>query len=334
MRIEITAYTAAGCALGERLCAVLQKEGEDARFRSGKGENGIKAKDWAAEYFPAADALIFIGAAGIAVRSIAPLAASKLSDPAVLVLDDGGRFAVSLLSGHVGGANDLTRRVAGITGGIPVITTATDGRGLFAIDSWAAKCGFFIANPEKIKAVSGKLLDGRQVGLWTPFPIAGELPAGFFWTETAPDAAVSVRRPVTDCLWLVPPVLTLGVGCRKDTPAEAIEAAFEELLRQTGFSEKAFRQVCSIDLKAEEPGLLAFCEKRGLPFRTFSGEELSALPGEFTPSAFVSRITGVDNVCERSAVKGSGGEIVCPKQAGGGVTRAAAMDTPALDCGR
>lgn len=322
MRVEITAYTASGCALGEKLARMLTEQGENARFRSGKGTDGIKARDFAAECFPVADALIFIGAAGIAVRSIAPLVASKLSDPAVLVLDDQRKFVISLLSGHVGGANDFTKRVAGMIGAVPVITTATDGHGAFAIDSWAAKQGFWIANPEKIKVVSGKLLDGKPVGFYSPFLVLEQLPKGFVSVEENPDVTVDVRRPETDCLWIVPPVLTLGVGCRKNTPAETIEAAFRKLITEAGFSEQAFSQVCSIDLKAGEPGLLAFCKAHQLSFVTYSAEELAAVPGDFTPSAFVSQITGVDNVCERSAVKSSGGQILVPKKAGNGVTMA------------
>ena len=324
MRIEITAYTADGLALGEKLRGLLEQAGETVRFHSGKGPEGMKARDFAAEYFPKADALIFIGAAGIAVRSIAPFVASKLSDPAVLALDDQGKFVISLLSGHVGGANDLANRIAGLIGAVPVVTTATDGHGVFAIDSWAAKQGFFIMNPEKIKAVSGKLLDGKPVGFASPFPVLETLPKGFVRAEKNPDVAVDVRCPETDCLWIVPPFLTLGVGCRKNTPEEAIEAAFQKLLAKKGFSEKAFQQVCSIDLKAEEPGLLAFCKAHNLPFVTYSAQELAALEGEFTPSAFVSHVTGVDNVCERSAAKGSGGRVIVPKQAGNGVTMAVA----------
>lgn len=324
MRIELTAYTADGCALAEKLCAGLAAEGETARFRPGKGENGIKARDWAAECFPFADALIFVGATGIAVRSIAPHVSSKLADPAVLVIDDRGRFVISLLSGHVGGANALTERIAAMIGATPVITTATDGHGLFAIDSWAAKHGFVILNPGQIKAVSGKLLDGKPVKLRTSFPVSGNLPKGFIRSEEQPDAAVSLQKPREDCLWIVPPLLTLGVGCRKNTPAALLEQAFAEMLKQTGFPEQAFRQVCSIDLKAEEPGLLAFCEAHRLPFITYSAEELAALPGEFTPSSFVRGVTGVDNVCERSAVKGSGGQLLLPKQAGNGITMAVA----------
>lgn len=330
MRVEITAYTASGCALGEKLARMLAEQGESVRFRSGKGADGIKARDFAAECFPVADVLIFIGAAGIAVRSIAPLVASKLSDPAVLVLDDQGKFVISLLSGHVGGANEFTNRVAGMIGAVPVITTATDGHGVFAIDCWAAKQGFLIANPEKIKAVSGKLLDGKPVGFYSPSPVLGQLPEGFVRVAENPDVTVDVRCPDTDCLWIVPPVLTLGVGCRKNTPVETIEAAFRELIIETGFSEKAFSQVCSINLKAKEPGLLAFCEAYHLPFTTYSAEELAAVPGDFTPSPFVSQITGVDNVCERSAVKGSGGQILVPKKAGNGVTMAISASNVAL----
>ncbi len=325
MRIELTAYTADGCALAEHLSVLLQAEGFEARFCPGRGINGVKAADWVAECFPKADALIFVGACGIAVRSIAPHLTSKLSDPAVLVIDDQGKYVISLLSGHVGGANRLARRISALTGAEPVITTATDGHKLFAIDTWAAEHGFFIENPEKIKMVSGHLLDGNLIGLQTEFEICGELPKGFFRANESSQAAVSVRRPNENALWIVPPILVLGVGCRKGISVQALEEAFSLLLNEECLSAHAFVKVCSIDLKAGEPGLVTFCQSHKLPFVTASSQQLAAVPGTFSASAFVKSVTGVENVCERSAVWGSNGRILIPKRAGNGVTMAVAI---------
>ena len=160
-----------------------------------------------------------------------------------------------------------------------------------------------------------------------PWPIQGKVPEGILLTETAEDCHVAVTlSPGGDnALHLVPQCLVLGVGCRKGTPAEAIERAVEQHLAPKLCFPQAFCKVCSIDLKQEEPGLVAFCRAAGLPFETYSAEALARLPGDFTPSDFVAQVTGVDNVCERSAVLGSrGGELMEKKTKGAGVTLAVA----------
>ena len=126
----------------------------------------------------ASDALLFVGAAGIAVRAIAPHVASKATDSAVVVIDEAGRFAVPLLSGHLGGANELAQTVARAVGAIPVITTATDVRGVWAVDTWARCAGLAVSNPEAIKRVSARLLSGGRVALYSDMPISGQPPEG------------------------------------------------------------------------------------------------------------------------------------------------------------
>ena len=139
------AFTARGLALAQRLAAACP--GSVARG----GADGVPLADWTARQFAQSDALIFVGAAGIAVRAIAPHCRSKAADPAVVVLDEGGQFAIPLLSGHLGGANDLARWLAAVCGAVPVITTATDGRGVFAVDEWARRQNCAVAEPERIK---------------------------------------------------------------------------------------------------------------------------------------------------------------------------------------
>lgn len=329
MRIELAAFTESGLRLAETLAARLAEEGDSATAtRIGGG--GPKLGEWTEKYFGSADALVFVGAAGIAVRAIAPHLVSKTSDPAVAVVDDAGRFAVSLLSGHIGGANELAERVAGLIGAVPVVTTATDARNVFAVDVWAKKAGLAIANPDRIKAVSSRLLAGGTVRLWSVFPVAGELPPGVIAADCAAacDVAVDVRHPENPendgALLLVPPALVLGVGCRRGTGCGEIEAAFLMFIEKNRFPAAAFRAVQSIDLKKDEPGLVAFCEKNRLPFATFPAEELAAVPGDFSGSDFVKSVAGVDNVCERSAVAG-GGKLLVRKTVFPGVTMAAAL---------
>ena len=330
MRIALTAFTRRGGALARALSQALAGEGHacalacPARLGEDLGfpETYERVGDWAGARFRDADALLFVGASGIAVRAIAPYVRDKLTDPAVVSVDEAGRFAVPLLSGHVGGANDLARRVAALTGGEAAVSTATDVNGRFAVDQWARERGLALEGRAEAKAVSAALLAGETVGLSSDFPIQGPLPEGVVQEERSLGIAVTLeagRAPFPRTLRLIPPILTLGIGCRRGTPAGAIAQAVEAVLAEHRLSPKGVGQVATIDLKGDEPGLLAFCRERGLPLRCFSAEELSAVPGEFSPSAFVREVTGVDNVCERAAVL-AGGALLVPKQAGGGVT--------------
>lgn len=190
--VGIIAFTRKGCLLALRLSRVLA---ESATFATAAftvhgpqrfaDELGIRAysdfASWTAEHFASDDALVFVGASGIAVRAIAPYVRDKFTDPAVVSVDEMGQFAVPLLSGHVGGANDLARLVAQITGGQAVVSTATDVNNLFAVDEWAAKRGFVIVERDIAKEVSAALLSGEPVGVRSDFPLS--------WEDDAPLAA-------------------------------------------------------------------------------------------------------------------------------------------------
>lgn len=318
MKLAYLAFSETGYALAERLSQALG--GTAARCGG-----AVKLEDWTARWFDRADGLVFVGAAGIAVRAIAPFLKSKTADPAVVAVDECGRYAVSLLSGHLGGANDLARSVAAVCGAEPVITTATDLHGVFAVDEWANHQNCHVANPERIKRVSSSLLAGGTVGVYSPWPVNGVLPRGVEPAEAEIcGVCVDIRCSSPNALWLVPRILVLGIGCRKGTGAETLETAFADLLERTGIHEKAVSMAASIDLKRDEPGIRTFCEKHGWPCRTYSGSELADVSGEFTSSEFVSRVTGVDNVCERSAVLASGGTLIQKKLAAHGVTMALA----------
>ena len=192
-QIAIAGFTANGCVLAQKIANELEGARAWAPRRIAE-EVGLPGFDsvgaWAGEAFAqGCDGIVFVGACGIAVRAMAPYVASKMHDPAVVCVDEAGRWAISLLSGHVGGANDLARRIARIVGATPVVTTATDARGAFAIDEWATRCGLVIANPQLIKCVSGALLEGRRVGVRVgrQVSLTGELPAGFVREECAGD---------------------------------------------------------------------------------------------------------------------------------------------------
>ena len=340
MKISIICFTLTGQQTGEKLKKALEEQEHAVSLytKSKYIPESIKesTKEWAGKQFESADGIIFIGATGIAVRSIAPNVASKKTDPAVLVTDECGKFVISLLSGHLGGANELALQAAEALHAVPIVTTATDLEGKFAVDVFAKKNNCHIFRMKEAKEVSAALLAGEKVGFYSEFPWEGELPDGLVnccglrdenWiSENEPGTnvqndnqiksasdlfpkvgiAVTIHKNCTPFLsttHVVPQAVALGMGCRKNKEAQAVEKAAFTCLEENQIYPQAVACLASIDIKKEEPGLLALAEKMGIPFETFSSEELLAVKGEFTASSFVSRTVGVVNVCERSALK-------------------------------
>ena len=206
-----------------------------------------------------------------------------------------------------------------------MITTATDAHGIFAVDEWAKHQNCMVLEPERIKLVSGKLLAGQPVYYRADFPVMGTVPAGLFLADTPEKADFALTLcPTGQALHLVPRIGVLGIGCKRGTSAETLEAAFAAFCTRYGFAAQAVTAAASIDLKQNEPGLLAFCQAHGWPVRFYSAAQLRSVPGQFTPSPFVQSVTGVDNVCERAAVLDAGGSLFYPKFACSGVTLALA----------
>ena len=277
------------------------------------------------EAFASSEALVFVSSCGIAVRSIAPYIKSKTTDPAVVAIDETGRFVISLLSGHIGGANALAERIAEAIGATPVITTATDTNGRFSVDSWAKTQGYTISDMDKAKAVSAAILEG-DIPIKSDFPIVGELPAGLRTGDGETGIYITYRtdEPFENTLRLIPKCIVLGIGCRRGTPAKSIKNAVDTVLFDNGVDPRAVRSAASIDLKRDEAGLVEYCVENRLPVSFYSADELAAVKGDFTPSEFVKSVTGVDNVCERAAMIGAD-ELIIRKTAADGVTVAAAL---------
>ena len=328
--IQIIAFTRRGAALAARLCGALENT---AAFAPGKYSAAPvrpltqSLADWTEQRFQTGNALVFIGAAGIAVRAVAPHVRGKDTDPAVLCIDEAARFVIPLLSGHLGGANRLAREIAGRLGSQPVITTATDVSGVFSPDDWAASHGCAVADTGEIKHISAALLDREPVGFHSDFPLDTPLPQGLTDALDTPCGIALgffVTNPYPHTLHLIPRCVVAGIGCRRGTAAEVLERRLLDDLDALKLPLKAVGAVASIDLKADEPGLLELCRRLSVPLLTFSAAELMAAPGAFTPSPRVERITGADNVCERSAAL-AGGELISPKTAYDGVTVALAQ---------
>lgn len=319
MKLAYLSFTEKGGQLAGRLAAAL---GGTAQ-RCGAS---CSLEAWTEAHFSQSDGLVYVGAAGIAVRAIAPYLKSKTTDPAVVVVDECARYAIPILSGHLGGANDLARAIGRVCGALPVLTTATDVNGVFAVDEWAKRQNCLVLNPERIKTVSAKLLAGGTITVQSSWPIAGQPPRNVCQTEDrGADVLLDIHPGTGEKLHLVPRIAVLGVGCKKNVSFQTLETALAAFLDRTGVCEQAVSAVASIDLKKEEPGLLDFCAAHGWPLKTYPAEQLREVEGQFTPSAFVKGVTGVDNVCERSAVLASGGTLCQGKTAGDGITMALAL---------
>lgn len=281
------------------------------------------------EWFFKVDAIVFLCAVGIAVRSIAPYLVHKAKDPAVVAADETGRFVISLLSGHARGANELALNIAKMLGAVPVITTATDRERLFAVDDFARKNKLWVRSWELAKEISVRILEGERIGLCCKLPVEGELPWELILQDKKLQAGILISDKKTDeypypvTLQLVPRDIVIGIGCRKNAEAERIRAAVEGCFEEEGLLPEAAAAVASIDLKKQEEGILAFCRERKLPFLTFTAQELSRQQGEFTASDFVKQITGVSNVSERSAAA-AGGRLLGSRRIYDGVTVALA----------
>lgn len=348
MKISIIAFTDNGM----EIAAKLKESLEGVEFsRCAKGGLSL----WTEEHFSTSDALVFVGAIGIAIRAISPYVQSKVNDPAVVVVDELGQFSIPVLSGHIGGANELAIQIADILNAVPVVTTATDINDVFAIDTWAKGQGLRILNPECIKLVSSKLLRGESVYVKSDYPIKGDLPQNVILKDSDNDLTNDLNNSLTNdvdddltndvndyfdviishkkcnienyknSLFLVPQIITIGIGCRKDKEFEIIENSILKILEKENIDVLSLNSIASIDKKANEKGIIEFAEKYDLPFNTYSAEELNSLVGEFTKSDFVKSVVEVDNVCERSAVMESEGKLIRRKDANDGVTVALAI---------
>ena len=356
MKIAVATFTDQGGKTAHRIFDYWDKDTIEYRAP----EESLE--EWTRRAFQEKSALVFVGAMGIAVRTISPLVKNKLEDSPVLVVDEMGMHVIPVLSGHVGGANELAGRIAVTIGAEPVITTATDLNNRFAIDVFACKNHLMIINKEGIARVSGKILAGERILLTVEnynaelindinvektrsagdggqisqekeqIPQGKEqisqekeqIPQEIVLVEYPPkeevDVVISTERSYDHLakLSLCPREYILGIGCKKGKTYEEIEA----LIQEYDIELSKIAKVATIDIKRKEEGIVQFCNRNRLELVTYSADELTELVGDFTASEFVRSKVGVDNVCERAAMKASGlqGEIVMKKQAKNGIT--------------
>ena len=336
-KIALWAVTPKGASLAEEIAKKLPKA--DLYFSKGLSPRRddvytfTRLKTALEHDFKLYPAHIFIMSTGIVVRMIAPLIRNKTKDPAVLVIDEKGLHVISLLSGHIGGANALAVKVAEWIHSDPVITTATDINRLPAVDALAVEKDLFIENPEAVKRVSMAMITGDPIHLHDPYG---------FLTDDLKELAPVPYNPRADLhagvyiddkridlpdnmLILRPPSLVAGIGCNRNTGFDEIRGFLMDVLARFDLSPKSLKSLASIDLKSDEPGLLALARDLDLPLRFFTKQELNSVETIQNPSTMVEKHIGVKSVCEAAAILGSNqGSLILPKQLTRNVTVAVA----------
>ncbi len=310
-------------------------------------------KEFVGKLFGRYDGIIFVMACGIVVRSIAPYIQSKKSDPAVVVLDEKGMNVISLLSGHIGGANTLTYQVAGITGGNPVVTTATDINEIVSLDVFAKNNGLKIESFELLKSISGHLVNGGKIGLYSDYSVKYELNEdGFYkhpeyigvvFTQKTKEIIIKEQDSLEywvaltnkeyleilnkEILYIRPKNLVIGIGCKRNTPAEQIHKAVSDFLKEAQRSIASVKNMATIDIKMREEGIVEFCNSNKIELVEVSKERIKSVERNYACSDYVRKIVGVGCVAEPCAVlAGKGAELIVKKKVYSGITLALAED--------
>ncbi|MDO4301190.1 MAG: cobalamin biosynthesis protein [Clostridia bacterium] len=328
MTVYIISFTDKGDILNNKLKNIFCNQEVKSFKRKDRKE---KLSQWTQKAFLTCDAIIFIGAAGIAVRAIAPHISDKSRDPAVIVCDELGKYIIPILSGHIGRANEFAVRISKKINAIPVITTATDINEVWAVDNWAAEKNYKINNIENIKYISSAMLRNENIGIINDIEITDKLPDNVIKNATSTNCGIVlspyIKKPYIHTLNLVPKCLSIGLGSKRNADRNALIELTNNILCENNIDIYAIENSATIDIKKDELSILKLCEHLGTELKCYSADELNNIKGNFTKSDFVRSITGTDNVCERSAVKASNnGELIIKKTVGKDVTLAIAIN--------
>lgn len=272
--------------------------------------------------------IVFICAIGIAVRLCAPYLVHKSIDPAIVVVDDLGRFSISLVSGHLGGANDLALRLSEILECQAVITTASEGRNIEAIDMFAKNNGLYIESMEAAKQITVMMLEGKKMKLDSELKLKLHY-QNLSDSEYNGIVFVSSKLNLTCdkpyCI-LRPKNINVGIGCRKGKHRDEILKAMEEVFTLNDLSLNSIKTIATVDVKSDEEGIIEACKKLGCTMTIFTREEISKVQNLFAASDFVESNIGITSVCEPCAYL-AGGEIIVSKTAMNGITIAVTKES-------
>ncbi len=348
--VAIYALTSAGASVARRLAAALPGSSLflPARLARGDEQTFSRLAEALGKNFRSFPAHVAVAASGIVVRAIAPLLVHKAEDPAVVVVDQRGLFAVSLVSGHLGGANDLARRAAAILGGQPVITTGSDVEGLPSLELEASRAGLRWDSLDALSRVASALLEGEPVEVHDPqgwllpgldrrwpgiFLARQELPGAL---EAGPPLVLVTHRtldPRPGWLLLRPSCLCLGLGCNRGTTAEEMHELLERVFSERGLTGTAIFCLASVEAKRDEPGLIELSRRLGADLIFYPSDRLEtvAVPN---PSSLVQQHMGTRSVCEAAAILAArGGPLIVGKSKSTNATLAVALKGPAAASG-
>ncbi|MEI6856484.1 cobalt-precorrin 5A hydrolase [Psychrilyobacter sp.] len=300
----------------------LSKYSDDKTIPMDKG-----FKDTVSKIFNSYDSLYFIMASGIVVRTIAPLLKSKDVDPAVITSDEDGKFIVSLLSGHLGGANELASLIAENIGGIPIISTASDVSGSIAVDTIAMKLKAHLRDLESAKDLTALIVNGERVELKLPKNMVVDIDSlnsektKYVKKDTAGIVVVSNRQNVM-MTQIIPKNIILGIGCRRDTTAETILDAIELTMKECNIHMDSIKHLATVDVKADEIGLLEICDRLDKKLIVIDRDQIKPIQDNYEGSDFVEKTIGVRCVSAPVAYLSSNksGRFIKEKKRYNGVT--------------
>jgi cobalt-precorrin 5A hydrolase len=328
MKTAVIAITKHGAALARRL------DGDryiSAKFRNEEPAHYFEKpiKELTAEVWPQYEALVYVVSLGAVVRTIAPFLKDKHVDPAVIVVDDKANFAISVLSGHVGGANELTERIASQLGAQAVVTTASDVGKTIPVDILGRELGWTTELGQNITKVSAAVVNEEPIAFvqetgeknwWrrdTPLPkniqIVSLDEARKFKTALIVTDRLVDEEFLSKAVVYRPKSLVLGMGCDRGVTCEQVEEFVRSALEQHRLSFASVRNLATVDLKQDEPALVEFCAKHRLEMVCYPSEQLKKVPAP-NPSATVEKYVGTPGVSEPAAMLSAGGELIVPKQ--------------------
>lgn len=332
MKLAIIYFTSQGQKLASRLMDNFKIENIEVELIS-KNTVEKRVSDEVKRLFYEKDGLIFISSTGIAVRMIAPFIKSKIEDPAVVVVDDLGRYAISILSGHIGGANTLTKAVAEALDSEAIITTASDGRNIDAVDTFALRNNYIIDSLVDAKIVTSAMIEDFNIAIVSEniedisykklmrVSIDGleKLENSEIKAVILVSSYLNLKEKIKtyidydyrdNVVQLIPKDLYIGIGCRRNTSFEQLKLFVEEIFEKNDLDIRAIKAVGSIDIKEKEFGLIELSEYLNADFRIFSKEELLKYEDMFPGSEFVKKVVGVSSVSQTSVQKMCGNIIV------------------------
>ena len=286
-----------------------------------KANNDFKLATAARKAMEECDGIIFISSTGIAVRAIAPYIQSKDKDPGVVVVDLSCRYAINILSGHLGGGNELTINVAEILGAEPVITTATDRMNIIGPDMLAKNNDLIISDMKMAKEIAALLVDNKIVGIKDDYNLI-QMSKGYERIDEVKENSIWITNKIksteedenenidySKVLKLIKQDIVLGIGCRRNTPFEKLKKFIEESLIKYNIHKQAVSKIVSVDVKKDEQGIIELAEYLGCPFITFTREEIKTVQDKYEGSPFVLKTLGITGVCEPS-VDLAGAQII------------------------